>query len=195
MHGFLYSSFSERKNPDMKTEKINPELAELFKQLESDNPNLAHKALKKLIPKSGINEMPLLIRVLNSSPDEIIRQEIETWLASIKSKQAAAVFAQALVDPEYVGIRTQLTRACWETQLDFSPHILLFVHFLMAGDYSLALEAFTVIENTCLEYPIPPDQVIDIIKQLNCSLPDQQELKQKLIGEMVQVLKPYTSFD
>lgn len=177
----------------MKTEKINPELADLFKQLVSEDRNLAYKALNKLLRQSGINEMPRLIQVLSSSTDEKVSREIETWLANIKSKKAPAVFAQALVDPEFVGIRTQLVRACWETQLDFSPHIVLFVHLLLAGDYGLALEAFSVVENTCLEFPVPADQVIDIIRQLNSSLPDQPEAKQRLVREMVQVLEPYAS--
>lgn len=179
----------------MKTEKINPELADLFKQLESTDRNVAHKALNKLLRLSGINEMPLLIGILSSTDDEKVSKEIETWLANIKSKKAPAVFAQTLVEPQFAGIRTQLVRACWETQLDFSPHILLFVHLLLAGDYGLALEAFSVIENTCLEYPIQPDQVMDIIRQLNSSLPDQPEAKQRLVREMVEVLKPYASFD
>jgi len=177
----------------MKTEKINPALADLFKQLESEDRNLAHKALNKLLRQSGMNELLQLIGVLSSSTDEKVSKEIETWLANIKSKKAPAVFARALAAPEFVGIRTPLVRACWETQLDFSPHILLFVHFLLAGDYGLALEAFSVVENTCLEYPIPADQVIDIIKQLNSSLPDQPEAKQRMLREMVQVLEPYAS--
>ncbi|MFH0760554.1 MAG: hypothetical protein V2A67_03525 [Bacteroidota bacterium] len=179
----------------MKSDNINPALADLFKQLDSEDRNLAHKALNKLLRQSGINEMPQLIQVLSSSKDQKVGKEIEFWLANIKSKKAPSVFARALVEPEFVGIRTQLVRACWETQLDFSPHILLFVHLLMAGEYGLALEAFSVIENTCLEYPIPADQVVDIIKQLNSILPDQPEAKQRLIREMVQVLEPYASVD
>ncbi len=179
----------------MKTEKINPEVSDLFKQLESEDRLVANKALNKLLRLSGINEMPRLFVVLSSTTDEKVSREINTWLANIKSKKAPVVFAQALVEPDFAGIRTQLVRACWETQLDFSPHILLFVHLLMTGDFSLALEAFSVIENTCLEYPLPSDQVVDIIRQLNSSLPDQTEEKQRLVREMVRVLEPYASVD
>jgi hypothetical protein len=177
----------------MKTEKTNPALADLFKQLQSENTVLAHKALKKLTRQSGINEMPLLIRIMGSTKDGKIRQEIETWLANIKSKNAPAVFAKALADPESAGIRVPLVRACWESQLDFSPHLMLFAHLFIAGDFELAIEAFSVIENTRLEHPVTAGHVGDIITQLKNSLPDQPETKQRLVREMIRVLEPFDS--
>jgi len=177
----------------MSTSDPKTDLNLLFNQVKGPDAQVAHKALIRLLKVSGLKEMRPLIRIMASTPDEKIRQDIESWLASIKSKEAPQVLAESLLDPELSTIRIPLVRVCWESQLDFTPHLMLFIHLLMTGDYGLAVEAFSVIENTCLERPVSPDRIEEMSVQLKSSLPDQTDAKQRLIREMIVILETYGS--
>jgi len=173
----------------MKTSGISPEKTELFRQLSSENPGIAQKSLHRLLKIAGLKEMPLLIRIMAVTRHEKVTQDIENWLASIKTNEAAVIMAEALVDPDLSSIRAALVRASWESQLDFSHHLLLFAHLMITGDYGLAVEAFSVIENTCMEHPVPVERINELTSQLKNSLPDQPESKQRLVRELILVLE------
>jgi hypothetical protein len=68
---------------------------------------------------------------------------------------------------------------------------MIFAMMFIAGDYLLALEAFTVIENTCLEHPVNKELIKSISSLIKNTLPDQPETKQRLVKEMIQVLEPF----
>jgi len=164
---------------------------ELLKLLESKDPAVAIKALNKLEKAGSINDLPGIIRVMAGITDHQVMNVFTTFLANIRSKGAPAVLVEFLADPEFSKIRTELTRSCWESQLDYSPYLLLFARIFIAGDYPLALEAFTVIENTCLERPVSRNLLTEISTLVKNSIPDQPETKQRLVVELVSILEPF----
>ncbi|HBB90996.1 MAG: hypothetical protein A2X22_03265 [Bacteroidetes bacterium GWF2_49_14] len=117
--------------------------------------------------------------------------ELDGLIRQINSKDATGAFAAALVDPKFASKRTEIARICWESQLDFSGHLLLFTHLIITGDFLLALESFSVIENTFLERPVSPELSKEISSLLKNSVPDQPEVKQRLIRELILVIDPF----
>jgi len=99
--------------------------------------------------------------------------------------------ARFLADPANAQIRIDLVRACWESNLDYSPHLLLFARLFIAEDFLLALEAFSVIENTCLERPVSQTVLMEVSDLIKNSVPDQPETRQKLTIELLHVLEPF----
>ncbi len=169
-----------------------PSSAELLKQLESKDPALVLKALHKLEKAGRITDLPAIIRIMSKLDDPRLLNDFEEFLSNIRSKDAPPILARSLEDPAYSRIRTELTRSCWESQLDYSPYLMIFAMMFIAGDYLLALEAFTVIENTCLEHPVNQDMIKSISILVKNSLPDQPETKQRLVKELIMVLEPFT---
>jgi hypothetical protein len=117
--------------------------------------------------------------------------ELEGLIRQINSKDAPAAFAAALVDPKFASKRTEIARICWESQLDFTGHLLLFTHLIITGDFLLALESFSVIENTFLERPVNLELSKEIMSLLQNSIPDQPDVKQRLIRELMLVIEPF----
>lgn len=165
--------------------------AELLKLLESKDPAIALKALNKLEKVANINDLPQILRVMSGLTNPRLMDEFTVFLSNIRSNKAPTIIVQFLADPLYNTIRTALTRSCWESQLDYSAHLLLFARLFIAGDYMLALEAFTVIENTCLEHPVKKTLLQEISILIKNSLPDQPETKQRLTRELILVLEPF----
>jgi hypothetical protein len=57
----------------------------------------------------------------------------------------------------------------------------------------LALEAFTVIENTCLERPVPKATLQEVLLLVKNSLPDQPDTKQRLTLELIRILDTFVT--
>lgn len=167
--------------------------AELLKQLESKDPGLVLKALKKLEKIANINDLPSILKVMAGVSDVKLLNEFTGFLSNIRSNKAPVIMVQFLADPASAKIRAELARACWESQLDYSPHLMLFTDLFIGGDYMLALEAFTVIENTCLERPVSRGVLTGILVLLKNSLPDQPETKQRLTRQLILVLEPFVT--
>jgi len=175
----------------MTTGKTPTTSTELLKQLNSSDPVQVKKILQKLEKVANINDLPGIIHVMSEATDQLILNEFATFLSNIRSKSAPAVIAGFLADPSCANIRTALTRSCWESQLDYSPYLNLFARLFITGDYMLSLEAFSVIENTCLERPVKKSVILEISLLIKNSLPDQPETKQRLTRELILVLEPF----
>jgi len=163
---------------------------ELIKQLQSNDPALVIKALNKLEKVANIDDLPSIVRVMAGLTDPGQLNHFAAFLSNIRSKAAPEFMIRFLADPYLAGIRTVLTRTCWESKLDYSPYLMIFARLFITGDYMLALEAFSVIENTCLERPVSRVVLAEISILIKNSLPDQPEAKQTLTRELIRVLEP-----
>ncbi len=179
----------------MTTGKSSPISAELIKQLESNDPAMVIKALRKLERAGNIKDLPAIIRVMATIKDQELLNEFTSFLSNVRSKEAPAILARSLENPAFARIRTEMSRSCWESQLNYAPHLMVFALMFIAGDYLLALEAFTVIENTCLENPVNKKLLQDISVLVKNTLPDQPETKQRLVKELILVLEPFLEND
>lgn len=166
---------------------------ELLKQLESKDSAKVLMALNKLEKAGNINDLPSIIRIMAGLSELKLLNEFTHFLSKVRSTQAPAIIANFVADPAFAKIRVELVRACWESHLDYTPHLLLFTRLFIAGDYMLALEAFTVIENTCLERPVGKEVLKEISILIKNSLPDQPETKQRLTAELIRVLEPFVT--
>lgn len=169
--------------------------SELIKQLESKDPETVIKALNKLEKAANSKDLPSIIGVMAGISEQKLLNEFCSFLSKVRSAQAPSVMVECIGDPAYAKIRLELVRACWETNLDYSPHLLLFARLFIAGDYLMALEAFTVIENTVLERPVSKKLLHETAALIKNSLPDQPEAKQRLTQELIRILEPFVSED
>jgi len=167
--------------------------AELLKQLESKNPAEVLKALNKLEKAGNVRDLPGIIRVMAGISDRELLGHFTIFLCNVRSKEAPAIMAQSLANPAYAKIRTDLTRACWESQLDYSLYLILFAHLFITGDFVQAVEAFSVIEYTSIEHPVNKGLLKEISILVKNSLPDQPETKQRLTRELILVLEPFVT--
>jgi hypothetical protein len=177
----------------MTSEKPSIKSVDLLRLLESNNQAVAIKALKKLEKVGSIADLPEIIRIMAGTTDLDMMNHYTGFLSGVKSKKAPAIFVKFLADPAYARIRIELTRACWESQLDFSPYLMSFARLYIADDFVLALEAFSVIEYTCLERTVSKELVKEITLLIKNNLPDQPETKQKLTCQLIAVLEPLVS--
>ncbi|MCE3225860.1 MAG: hypothetical protein K0S32_411 [Bacteroidetes bacterium] len=91
------------------------------------------------------NDTADLIETLLSK--DVTRKEAEEIFSKLKDLNAQAMMVKALEESTSEKNKAKICAACWESGLDFTPYFLLFTEFACGSDFSLAMEALTVVEN------------------------------------------------
>ena len=161
--------------------------ARLIKDLWSEDDNIVLKAIHNLRSAGNIHYLPELLKLLNHTDNETIEKELVRFLADIKDPAAMPGILRGLKDPALVKARGNIVSVCWQSGMDYSHELKLFVDLFQEGDYRTALECFTVIEEAVvnMEYP----EIEKLRKQLLGGLNKVNEEKKPLARELVKLLE------
>ncbi len=103
--------------------------------------------IEKLRTKGSINDLPAILDYLISPVHIEIEKALYAFIFDIKDPKAVEPIIAAIQNPKYQSIQKKLIEFCWQSSLKFADHLGLFVDLLIKGDFEIAFEAFTVIEN------------------------------------------------
>jgi hypothetical protein len=121
---------------------------QLLTRLIADDDKIKLKALGELRSSGRPEYIPVLLDIMNNTNNKSILQEIQVLLADIKDKGIMTHFIEALRDPKFKKLHAGIASACWQSGLDYSSHLDLFIKLFLESDYITALEAFSVIEES-----------------------------------------------
>lgn len=166
----------------MNKSKIN---ADLKNKLFSNDTKVVLSALNSLKDKGNKDYLPMLFELLLSIPEAEIQKEILKLLGTIKDKETIPAFVEALEDKKFSAIWKEILTACWQNGLDFSEHMRVFVDLVIEGEWEVAFEAFTVIEN--LEFFPPEEELKEIKLTLAGALKKANEQKAYFLEEILKM--------
>jgi hypothetical protein len=133
--------------------------------------------------------LPDVLEVLLSSEDENVIKACSDLLNNLKLKDATDILISALRDKRFLPVRNILLSSCWQNGLDYHEEYKLFTEILLKDDYLIAIEAFTVLENSLGD--LNDSQMLEILKLLQSELPQLGEEKKILVEEMLSLIKNY----
>lgn len=165
----------------MTKSKIN---SDLKNKLFSADSNVVIAAIHLLKDKGNKDYLPILFELLAHSEKEI-QNEILKLLGTVKDKETIPVFIEALKENNYSTIRKEILISCWQNGLDFSPQLEVFVDLVIDGEWEVAFEAFTVIEN--LEHFPSPEEVKAIKLKIARALKSANEQKAYFLEEILKL--------
>lgn len=128
----------------------NSVLKELQTVFSSDNEEHIHDAISYIHENCSMKMVPLLFDLLRSTESKTVKNDVYNCLMDTKDSRIIPLFVEALQDSALRNEKKHLLSTIWQTNLDFSEHIDLFVSILLHDSYENALEAFTCIE-VCAE--------------------------------------------
>ena len=136
-----------------------------LEKLRSGNETLVLEEIIKFRKKGNINTLSELLHLFLNTESPKIKIEIENVLIDVKEKKAIPLLISTLQSTK--GLKQkELLAICWQMSLDFSDYLNEFVHFFIEGNFELAFEAFTLIEN---------------IEQLHANIEIVTEIKTNLV--------------
>ena len=171
-------------SPD-KPKKIRLDTA-ILEGLKSEREPAVLKTLNQLRSSGSIHYIPELLNLLAKTDNENIIKELIRFMADIKDPGAIPFLIKSLKENKYEAVRSYIVSTCWQSSLDFSGEIPLFISLFLKGDYMTAIECFTVIEECAMEMEAGErskirEMVIDGLDQVN-------DEKKPLAKELIRTL-------
>ena len=173
----------------MASENGNKKLKQQIQSLRSSNRTAILTTLDELRSEGDVSVLPELFSLMLVQEDQEVLDKIASLLNDLKDKDSAEILTEAIATPEYEKIRTSLVAACWQNGLSYGKHINIFVDVVVSGDYSAAIEAFTVLEEAAGELEQEERQAL--VRSLKTKLKQVDEQKKALFVELVKVIEAY----
>ncbi len=161
--------------------------SQLVKRLRSEDEMTVLKALGELRSKGNLAYVPELLNVLNVSGSETVQRELVRFLADIREKAVIPYIIDSLRDPRLKTVHHSIISACWQSGIDYSAHLNLFIEIFLAADYMTSLESFSVIEQS-LEH-LTNEEITHKRELLLKGLDKVSEEKKPLASELVNLLQ------
>lgn len=119
----------------------------LIAQLTSGDEQRLATAIATLKMQGDAALIPELLTVMAGTDDMAVATAIAQTLFDLKDPLALDAIIDHLTDERFEAIRVQMLTACWQSGLDTSHRLPVFLNVALMGDYMEVLEVLTIIEN------------------------------------------------
>ena len=137
---------------------------DILKQLADSDMEVVKSAIEQIKQEGDISIASELLDILLRSQDTTVITNITSLLSDVKDSDFKTILMDKLINATSESGKANLLRICWESAIDFSEYLDVFVDMLLNEDFITALEASTVIEN--LGGKIPEEKIHIAIKRL-----------------------------
>ena len=168
------------------TQKKKPD-PQILKDLWSADDLLVLKTLRKLRTAGNLTYIPDILKLLSQTRNELIEKELIRFLADIKELGVVPLVVAGLKKPGLKPAHAGILSAIWQSGMDYSRYMDLFIQLFLEGDYLVALESFTVIEQL-IEH-LSNQEIADERNNLLDGLDSVSEDKKPLARELVNLLQ------
>lgn len=144
------------------------------------------KTIRELHKTGNPSVMPLIFDLLESTHDENAVKEILILLGELKDNKTIVPISAYISKRPSGKHLAKVIATCWQSGLDFSSQIHVFADCFIEGNYEVALESFTVIEEMLWRTPI--DKINTCRKTLADRINEIPEEKKTLYKELVKIL-------
>lgn len=162
-------------------------------KLKASSVNSILGTIKELRKTGNVKVLPLVFDLLETTREENIVKEVLILLGELKDNKTVPAITDYISkrpSGKYLG---KVIAACWQSGLDFSSGMPLFVKCFIEGNYEIALESFTVIEEMIWRTSI--DMLNACRETLINSAKDISEDKKPLYNELIKILNEGVSIN
>jgi hypothetical protein len=168
------------------TQKKKPD-PQILEDLWSADDMIVLKTLRRLRTAGNLTYIPDILKLLSQTRNELIEKELIRFLADIKEQGVVPLVVAGLKKPGLKTAHAGILSAIWQSRLDYSRYMDLFIQLFLEGDYLVALESFTVIEQS-IEH-LSDQEIAEERNHLLNGLESVSEDKKPLARELVNLLQ------
>lgn len=169
----------------MENTKIN---LEIKKKLASNVSSDIVDAVSLINNKSQILLLPDLVLAYTNTSDLEAKNIIHDFFNNIKSNAAVNLISEMIVKEKNAETRLMLVSSAWQSGLDYSENLPVFISIMTDVDFLMAFEAFTVVESSLdfvTEESAKKALAADLKKKMKEMAKDMQSLTDDLIKMLV----------
>ena len=188
-------TFAEKKVAKI-TKQQQAKLNALSIELKSGNETKISAAIKILQTNGHANILPELVELLKTKTSQKIRAELMELLNDLRDSSVAETMIELINDENNNSVLQELLSAIWGSKVDYSQYLPEFIAIAVDGDFMIALECLTIIEN--LEGPFEERLVLESQLHLRDYVEDsapKEEKKAKIMSEIALIIKDLDNMD
>lgn len=158
---------------------INKEIKEINAALSSPKKEKVLEGIKLSRAHANQDSFRLMLETLKKTDEPEVEAAIIQFLYDLKDVSSIDPLIEALNDEEMRYYHSFLIATFWQSALDGSDHLDLFVKRAIDGEYMTALEALTVVEN--FDSSFSADLIMECSADLNLAIEEENEEEKKNI--------------
>jgi hypothetical protein len=170
-------------------EKKDKYFKDIENKFQSDSEKTILQALHEIRQTGKPEIIPLMFNLLAKHKHDKITDEVFNILDQIKDKGAVPYVVAELELKRAEKYRIRLITSCWQSGLDYSAHLGIFSKFFVEGDYLIAIESFSVIEENI--HNSSAQVIRDCREYLVLNLPKSSVEKKALFIELIKLVECY----
>lgn len=160
----------------------------ILADFESEDDAIILDALKRVKSKGNASVIKPMVAVYSTSESDEVRGEIRSLLAQIKVKNALIEMVESLAEGDD-DVNEMLLFSIWNANLNASEYLAEIVDASCRGDYMVALEGLTVIEN--MDGPFSEEVLTDARLVLNEYFNNEEDEKVDLMKSILGIINNF----
>tara|TARA_B110000046_G_scaffold31992_1_gene34117 strand:+ start:6643 stop:7179 length:537 start_codon:yes stop_codon:yes gene_type:complete len=148
-------------------------IKEIVSHFKSDDAKVVLEAIKKNRKEGNSISFKALLELLKDTDEPTIEAAIIEFLYDLKDEESIPALVNAIENEDYSFYRSFLVATFWQSAIDGSDYLDLFVKTAINGDYMTSLEALTVVEN--FDSSFSQDELLDLESELLEAIEEEAE--------------------
>lgn len=161
----------------------------IITDLQSEDETIVLEAIESTRTRGTTAILEILLNVLISTDRPAVYSAIANVLKDVKDKSALEPILNTISNPESKNHRAMLVSMIWEAGLESDEHLLYFTDLAIKDNYTVCLEALTVIEN--MEGKFPSADLDEAIERVCSAIANTKSDKTDLLQELKVVLQGF----
>lgn len=155
---------------------------EILNKINSGEPGLLAAAVQEIKENGDLNIAETLLHHLAQIQEPHVVTVVVNLLADIKDNNFREILIRQIRETTNPEIRSELLRIVWESSLDYSAYLDVFLNILQGDDFMPAFEASTVVEN--MVHNLSEEQHRELHELIHSFPADKQFLIENIHDEM-----------
>ena len=170
---------------DKTTKKLNDFNLIILKDIQSNDRTKMINAFKKLSSQANETITQPLLDLYSTSQNDAIKIEIKKTFSQLKTSKALPILIKNLNHKDN-RVKELALYSIWSSNLDACDYIPEIIVAACKGDFMVALEALTLIEN--LEGPFKEEDLMEGMISINEYFSNNMDDKENLIKSLSEIL-------
>lgn len=119
----------------------------ILKDLGASDQNIVIEAIQKNRKEGNAKTFNALLKTLKNTDEPNVEAEIIQFLFDLKDEDSIPILIDAIQDREMHYYQSFLVATFWQSAINGSDYLEVFVKAAIEGEYMTTLEALTVVEN------------------------------------------------
>jgi len=154
-------------------------ISSILNDLNASDPKIVLDAIKKSRKDGNAKTFQAILNTLKDTDEPTVEAAIIEFLYDLKDEESIPVLVDAIENEEMSYYHSFLVSAFWQSAIDGSDHLDLFVRAAIKGEYMTSLEALTVIEN--FDSAFSQSELLDYEADLNEAAENEENQDKKAL--------------